>query len=123
MNCVISGQEELNNQITTTLNVGLENLVQELKKKGTTNELLQKILESDHADTEAKDKCEVLIKVASIVFTEMETRQELEKALELSNSSVEEMKNVLKQKETELFELQSEIKRLQQVVNENKIGK
>ena len=102
--------------------MGLEKLVQQLRKKGTTNELLQKVLESDCADSQARAKCEILINIANTIFTEMEARQDLEKALEHSNSSLDEVKNVLKQKETELFELQSEIKRLQQVVNENKIG-
>ncbi|KAJ8717390.1 hypothetical protein PYW08_005789 [Mythimna loreyi] len=117
----IKNQEELNNQITTTLSVGLENLLQRLKETTISNEVLQKILQADNTDSQATVKCDILINIANTIFTEMEMRQNVEKALENSNVTIEELKNNLKQRDTELFELQTEIKRLQQIVNENKI--
>ncbi|KAJ8718038.1 hypothetical protein PYW07_005968 [Mythimna separata] len=117
----IKHQEELNSQIMTTLNVGLENLLQRLKEKTISNEVLQKILQSDNVDSQATDKCDMLINIANTIFPEMEMRQNVEKALENTRISLEEQKSILKQRDAQLFELQTEIKRLQQIVNENKI--
>uniref|UniRef100_A0A2A4JIT1 Uncharacterized protein n=1 Tax=Heliothis virescens TaxID=7102 RepID=A0A2A4JIT1_HELVI len=113
-------QEELNTQITTALNTGLDKLVQGLQKEGIANEALQKILQSDNKD-KASGKCEALINIANVLTTELVMRHNLEKALEHGNSSLAELKEVLKQKEMQLIELQTEVNRLQQVVNENKI--
>lgn len=118
----ISDQEELNDQITTTLNVGLEKLVHGIKKEAITNEVLSKILELVNNDIPASEKCDLLINIANTLTAELVMRQNLKKALEHENSTLAELREVLNQKEMQLFELQTEIKRLQQVVNENKIG-
>ncbi|XP_047030971.1 golgin subfamily B member 1-like isoform X1 [Helicoverpa zea] len=113
-------QEEINTQITTALNIGLEKLVKGLQKEGIANEALQKILQSDNR-YKASDKCETLMNIADVLTTELVMRHNLEKALEHGNSSLAELTEKLKQKEMLLLELQAEVKRLQQVVSDNKI--
>lgn len=121
--CTISDQEESSSHTLTTLSKGLEILVQELQKKGTVNKELQNILQSVNLDNQERHKCDMLINIANTIFIEMEMRENVEKALVHSNSSLEELKNELNQKETQLFEVQSEVKRLEQIISENKIGK
>lgn len=84
--------------------------------------MLHKILETENKDMCVGDKCGVLLNIADVITSELVMRKNLEKALEHENSSLAELRQVLQQKEMQLFELQTEIKRLQQVVSENKIG-
>lgn len=119
---IISAQEESIDQFSSNLSVGLEKLVQGLKKEGIVNEVLHKILESVNKDISVGDKCGVLLNIADVITSELVMRKNLEKALEHENSSLAELRQVLQQKEMQVFELQTEIKRLQQVVGENKIG-
>lgn len=119
---MISEQEELNNQLTASLTAGLDKVIQGLKREGIANEFVEKITQSDDTVNQASDKCEMLIKIANTLTTELVMRQNLVKALEHGNSSLAELREVLKLKENQLFDLQTEIKRLQQIVNENKIG-
>ncbi|XP_026743691.1 GRIP and coiled-coil domain-containing protein 2-like isoform X3 [Trichoplusia ni] len=114
-------QEDSIEEFSTNLSVGLEKLVQGLKKEGIANEVLHKILETENKDMCVGDKCGVLLNIADVITSELIMRKNLEKALEHENSSLAELRQVLQQKEMQLFELQTEIKRLQQVVSENKI--
>ncbi|CAH1640408.1 unnamed protein product [Spodoptera littoralis] len=114
-------QEELNNQITASLTAGLDKVIQGLKREGIANEFVEKITQSDDKVNQASDKCEALINIANTLTSELVMRQNLVKALEHGNSSLSELREVLKLKENQLFDLQTEIKRLQQIVNENKI--
>ncbi|CAH0590110.1 unnamed protein product [Chrysodeixis includens] len=114
-------QEDSIDQFSTNLNVGLEKLVQGLKKEGIANEVLNKILDTDSKDKCVDDKCGILLDIANVLTSELVMRQSLARALELENSSLAELRQQQQHKEMQLFEQQTEIKRLQQVVGENKI--
>lgn len=49
-------------------------------------------------------------------------KKNLEITLEHENTTLGEMKEILSRKETQVLELQTEVNRLQQIVNVNKIG-
>ncbi|KAH9635829.1 hypothetical protein HF086_002389 [Spodoptera exigua] len=114
-------QEEMNNQITKTLTAGLDKVIEGLKTEGIANEFVGKMTQSDDKINQATDECDMLINIANKLTTEFVMRQNLVKALEHGNSSLAELREVLKLKENQLLEMQTEIKRLQQIVNENKI--
>lgn len=85
--------------------------------------MIQQLINFEKNVTSTVDKCDMLINVANMVLDEVIMRKNLEKALEHEDSALLELRKVLKQKDAQISELQSEINQLQQVINENKIGK
>lgn len=103
---------------------GVDKLLNKLKKEDISNEVLKKLISIENSELlTMKDKCDLVVNIAETLTTELSLRKNLEVALEHENTALGELRQMLSQKEMQVLELQTEVNRLQQIVNENKIGK
>lgn len=118
----ISEHEDLNSNIASLLSSGLEKLFQNIKNEYISNEVLVKLINCDKGDMQLLEQCGLLIHIADTMSVDLSMKGKLLKALEHENATVSELKEKVNQKELQVLELQSDVKRLQQVIHENKIG-
>lgn len=102
---------------------GLNRLAAKIKSENYRNESLQKEAEVDFKDMNLADKCLSVMYIAESLISEIDNLKKVEKALKNESSALVEMQESIKQKETEVFELKTELNRLQQILSEKKIGK
>lgn len=119
----ISEHEEFNSNIASLLTSGLEKLFQNVKNEHISNEVLLKLLNCDKSGMQLLEQCALLIHVVDTMSVDLTVKGKLLKALEHENCTLNDLKEMFSQKEILVLELQSEVKRLQQVIHENKVGK
>lgn len=124
---LISEHEDLNVHMASLLSSGLEKLFLSIKNEDISNEVLLKLINCDRGGMQVFEQCGLLINIAHTMTVDLSLKGKLMKALEHENRTVSELREMFNQKELQTLELQSEVKRLQQVVqqviHENKIGK
>lgn len=103
---------------------GVDKLVNFCKNEDINNEVLKKLISIDDFKTlSLEKKCELIINIADMLTTEVSLKKNLEVALEHEHTALSEMKETLNKSETQVLELQMEVNRLQEIINQNKIGK
>lgn len=103
---------------------GLDRLTAKIKTENYYNESLQNVkAEGDFQDFNLANKCLSVMYIAESLITEIDRLKNVEKALKDESSAFIEMQESMKQKDIEIFELMTEIKRLQQIVSEKNMGK
>ncbi|XP_037295156.1 golgin subfamily A member 4-like isoform X2 [Manduca sexta] len=117
----LQGQLQNNKEVFSVLNDALVRITQNIRKEDITNEVLQKLLAADTTQMNVVEECDLLINIVDSLFTELKLRKNLEKALEDENTALSEMQEICKQKEMQILDLQTELKRVEQVFNEKKI--
>ncbi|XP_028166924.1 centromere-associated protein E-like isoform X3 [Ostrinia furnacalis] len=113
--------EEMHDQMSTILLNGVDKLLNNLRKENVTNETLKKLISVESAALSMNERCNLAINLAETLTTELALRKNLEMALEHENTALSEMRQMLGQKDIKVLELQTEVNRLQQVINDNKI--
>lgn len=108
--------------MASLLSSGLDKLFLSIKNGDIYNEVLLKLTSCDRDDMQVLEQCDLLINIADTMTADLSLKGKLIKTLEHENRTVSELKELFDQKELQVLELQSEVKRLQQVIHENKIG-
>lgn len=116
-------KSDLTERLIKNLNTGLGKLVKKLQNEDIKNELLKKLITVDNIDDiQLNQQCDLLINIADTLTTELAIRKNLEKALEHENSALSDLREMLKQKEMQLHELQMECKNLEEKLSALKSG-
>lgn len=119
----ISEHEDLNVHMASLLSSGLDKLFLNIKNENISNEVLLKLVNCDRGDMQVFEQCGLLINIAQTMTVDLSLKGKLIKTLEHENRTVSELREMFKQKEHQVLELQSEVKKLQQVIHDNKLGK
>lgn len=109
--------------MASLLSSGLDKLFLSIKNGDISNEVLLKLTNCDRGGMQVLEQCNLLINIADTMTVDLSLKGKLMETLEHENHTVSELKEMFNQKELQVLELQSEVKRLQQVIYENKIGK
>ncbi|XP_049876763.1 cytadherence high molecular weight protein 2-like isoform X2 [Pectinophora gossypiella] len=118
----VKKHEDKHLNIVSVVESGFGKLLQNIKGEKIDNDVLQKLITVENEEgMSIEEKCHLLINVADTLRTELSVRQNLAMALEHESTAVDELKDIIKQKEMQVFDLQTEVKRLQQVVYENQV--
>lgn len=100
--------------MTSVLNNSIERILQNMAKEEICIEVLQKLLVADKVeDIPFNEKFDVLINIADTLTTELSL------ALKNENMTLNDMTEILKQKDL----LETEVKSLQDIIQECKVGK
>lgn len=87
------------------------------------NPVLQKLIgDKDCRGMELTEKVNLIVNIANVLTSEIENLRNLETTLKNENLAFATMQESLRLKEIDIFELQTEVNRLKQKVNENNIG-
>lgn len=110
-------------QISNTLSVGLDKLIQDLKKEVTAHQVLQELINVETEDVPTAYKCDLLINIANTLTTEVVMRKNLENILQHEKTALEQLREVLEERDKHILKQEMEIKTLQQDIDETKTGK
>ncbi|XP_063831011.1 uncharacterized protein LOC135080256 [Ostrinia nubilalis] len=114
--------EEMHDRMSTILLNGVDKLLNNLRKENVTNETLKKLISVESTVAlSMNERCNLAINIAETLTTELALRKNLEMALEHENTALSEMRQMLGQKDIKVLELQTEVNRLQQIINDSKI--
>lgn len=120
---IFADQKQNDVKLSIKLSTALDKLIQNLTKQELNIGLQQDMKANNTAEITCSDKCDILINITDTLTTELAMRQNIEKALENENCALNELREMCKQKENQIFNLQTDIKRLEQIVHEHKLGK
>ncbi|KAJ2948341.1 hypothetical protein O0L34_g7580 [Tuta absoluta] len=112
--------EELNVNIASVVNSGLDKLLQSVNKENIENEVLQKLITQQKEHVTLRKKCEFLVSIADTLSTELMLKSKLEKVLDDESNAVRKLQSMIKDKEMQALELQNDVKRLQNEVHNSK---
>lgn len=118
-----SDQQEISKKLSKALNKNIGYIFEELKENSPNSEILQKIQGFTEFENLMDDeKCNVLTKIVEYLINEVVLKSKIEKALENEKTTLSEIQEMCNQKEIKIFELETEVKTLQQTITEYKTG-
>ncbi|XP_075980966.1 uncharacterized protein LOC142979736 isoform X3 [Anticarsia gemmatalis] len=113
-------QEENNNILRDTLSSGLNKLIQDIESSSIADEMLLKDI-TNTANITMESQYNIVLNFANRLIPEMSAKKALQEALQRENDVTKELRLSLQNKEMQVTEQQAEEKRLQQIINDNKI--
>lgn len=114
----ISDVQDMNTSLSEQILNGLNKLMAKIKSENFKNEIFN--ASENFRDCSLTEKCLYILRITESLISEIDDLKNVEIAQ--TNDALAKMEESLKQKEIEIFELKTELNRLQQIVSENNIG-
>lgn len=116
----ISVLEEDNTRIVTALNSGLTKVIENFTRDNICSHILEqyKCIEKENA----LKICNIIFNVISDLSSELNLKKNLEKVLEDEDVAIKELSEKVKQKEMGISQLETEVQKLEAIINDSKTG-